>query len=147
MTPFFPGLDGECVRVTLRWWRILPRSIWKQCPVLQKAVCTRLKAMWPTGRLLEVHAQILEEGKPCPSFPWLFVLFYQGEPRVFCPCRTHKTLEKQEKTPILARKFLAKKQPRSQRAKGDQPEGMRKHLLSKKVFLGFRRVFLRKKAF
>ena len=53
--------------------------------------------------------------EPCPSFPWLFC-FHQGKPpnlpRIFFPCRTHKTLEKREKTPILARKILGKNQPR-----------------------------------
>ena len=46
----------------------------------------------------------------------LVVLFYQRKTpklqRIICPCRTHKTLEKQEKTPIIARTFLAKNQPR-----------------------------------
>ena len=35
----------------------------------------------------------------------------------------------------------------SQRAEGGEPEGVRKHLLSKKVFLCSKKVFRRKKGF
>ena len=53
--------------------------------------------------------------QPCPSFPWLFCSTKEKPPklpRIFCPCRTHNNPGMQEKAPILARKFLAKNQPR-----------------------------------
>ena len=38
-------------------------------------------------------------------------------------------------------------QTKSQRDTGDEPEGLGKHLLSKKAFLCFKKVFRRKKGF
>ena len=41
--------------------------------------------------------------------------------------------------------FLGENEEKSQRIRGGEPEGVRKHLLSKKVFLCSKKVFRRKK--
>ena len=106
---------GACKNPAAGGFKIPPPSPWKCRMARHWGRGEREYTIAPRteGRDYNFQARVNIFNLPCPSFPWLFCFTKENLPklpRIFHPCRTHKSTGKtREKTPFKQGNYRQKK--------------------------------------